>query len=643
MGGLDWISDRDGHVRLAVSSRLRFNSFQFITDPIVGTELTVSFDILEHNLSALQSRQPEAAAMVRACELPGGLLPTVGRDGTPTLMIPGKQGLKWLGGSSMPRASAEEMFGQVDPRGGSVTLPAMLTGMEAMVLAERLAPRFAVFVIDEAQTFKVVLSLRDYQSHFRAGRIVLLMSDDIPSRASEFFARNPGFALPAHMFKVPQMAAGPLANLARTLEDAGAQAMRVQSEFIATQVNRLRAIDRTVVSLSPRIALLAADDSPATIELARRIECASRTLAATCEACLPVNPDQCHVAARVAAVERSRADLVFYMNGITPDERSLFPLQLPFVDWLSHGAALRNRTPGGSVDLVVTESRSDAERVHSAGWPHEQVVLMEPAADIAQNEISEEPGSVDERSAVVVMMDLPDDRPEAAGVTLPSHIALWKALQQEVLHRCDRFAAGDIGDVLRAAQQSSGTMLTDPSLTASFEGWLRLRIVPATMARSLGLALVKNGLQPDVWGQHWPLVGRGRDLRHGPIPSGESLHSHLNRPSWVVIPWFSHAGVQLAVEAMARGSVVVMRGTRDSLIAEYPALVDLADSICWFSTAGELVSTLRGLIVRHERVAETSRIVARRIRAEHTVIARLRGLIGIVRASQQRLISKGAT
>jgi hypothetical protein len=265
---------------------------------------------------------------------------------------------------------------------------------------------------------------------------------------------------------------------------------------------------------------------------------------------------------------------------------------------------------------------------------------MEPAAEIVQNEAAQQPPSVDGQSAVVVMIDLPDDRPEAAGVTLPSHLSLWQSLQQEVLRRCDRYEAGDTDEVLRAAQQSSGTVLTDASLSASFEGWLRSHIAPATVARSLGLALVKNGFQPAIWGRHWPLLGRGQDLRQGAVPSGMGLHRFLERPAWVVIPWFSHAGVQLAVDAMARGSVAIIRGTRDVFVAEYPGLVDLADSIHWFCAAGELVATLRGLISRHERAAENSRVVARRIRAEHTVASRLRGLIEKVRASQRRVASK---
>lgn len=594
--------------------------------------MTFSFDILERNLAALRLRQPEVAALIESSDLPDGLTPALGRDGTPTFLLPGEDGPMWLGGSSMPRASAEEMFGQVDPRGGSVTLPAMLTGMEAIVLAERLAPPFAVFVVDHPPSFRAALCLRQYGAYFDAGRIVLLISDDLPLRAREFFSRNPGFAMPGHMFKVPQLTAGQLANRARSLEDAGAQAMAAQNEVLTAVVRRLQSTKPSASSAATRIAILASDSGDSTIDLAQRLE---RALNPACEMCLPITPAQCHVAARVAAVERMQADLIVYINGIGSEERSLLPSQLPVVNWFSPGTVPRQCSSVGPFDLAVTESQSDQGRIASTGWPCERVLVLEPAADVMETDTADPARSVDGESKIVVMMDLPDDRPESVGVNLPSHLALWKALQLEVIRCCDRVdALRDIGSVLAAAQKSSGTMLTDATLAASFEGWLRFLIIPATVARSVGLGLVKSGYQPEIRGRNWPEIGRGKDLRKGVIPSSFHGQPFLESPAWIVIPWFSHEGVRIALNAMARGSIALMRGPRKLFAREYPGLAELADFIFWFGSPAQLVATLRGLISHHDSAGEKARLVARRIRADHTVAIRLQKLIRQMRASR---------
>jgi hypothetical protein len=162
------------------------------------------------------------------------------------------------------------------------------------------------------------------------------------------------------------------------------------------------------------------------------------------------------------------------------------------------------------------------------------------------------------------------------------------------------------------------------------------------VGRSLALALVKNGFQPEIWGRNWPAIGRGQDLRKGAIRSGTEAQFMFDRPAWVVIPWFSHEGIRLALDAMARGRVVIMRGPRQSLIDQYPRLAELSDSIQWFQTATGLVDTLHRLISRHEAATEKARILARRIYAEHAVTNRLQTLIRHVRALQQKSKPKGS-
>jgi len=194
--------------------------------------------------------------------------------------------------------------------------------------------------------------------------------------------------------------------------------------------------------------------------------------------------------------------------------------------------------------------------------------------------------------------------------------------------------------VLEAAQRSCGTVLADSQLLGSFEALLISHIAPATVARSLALVLVKNSFAPEIWGDHWPAMGRGADLRRGSIPDDVSCHELFSRPGVVVIPWFSHAGVQLAVDFLARESAVLMRGSQEEFTAEYPHLATGVNAIHWFQSSSTMISTLRDLIAHPDRTTKRSRAAAQHIREQHTLVHRLQALFQQVRNAQSKHRSK---
>jgi hypothetical protein len=140
--------------------------------------------------------------------------------------------------------------------------------------------------------------------------------------------------------------------------------------------------------------------------------------------------------------------------------------------------------------------------------------------------------------------------------------------------------------------------------------------------------LVRNGYDPQLFGMNWPKLGKKTDLRCGPIPP---ITNPTWAPAWLVIPWLSHAGIKLAVNALARQSVVVMRGRADDFAREYPRLADLANAIHWFQTEAQLVAAMRSLHDRAESVAEAARINARKVLTEHTMASRITALLQHVR------------
>ena len=102
------------------------------------------------NLAALASFQPRVAEIVDAARIPPGVTPARGRDGSSTLLVPAEEGGSiWFGGSSMPSVSAVEMFAGFVSDGRNVSLPGVLTGVEPLVVINKLPLHTALFVVEE--------------------------------------------------------------------------------------------------------------------------------------------------------------------------------------------------------------------------------------------------------------------------------------------------------------------------------------------------------------------------------------------------------------------------------------------------------------------------------------------------------------
>ncbi|MFQ5414956.1 MAG: hypothetical protein ACE5E6_10910 [Phycisphaerae bacterium] len=314
----------------------------------------------EHNVDALAERQPDVADAVRSVPVPAGVSPATGRDGAPTLRVPGPDGdLIWFGGSSMPTVSADAIVGRVPDDGGNVTLPGVLTGLEPLLLTRRLPPHVATFVVEsDLASLRLALHVYDYAPPIRAGRLVFITGADIVAHLRAFFDAHPGYAFPARLISVPHRAPSALAELTARLEHAADEVTRVQTRLIEHACKRLQARAPRAHTFAgapanaaardtahaprapehrPRVAVVSVDVSPATCAQTARIARALARLEWPHEICIPDAPDRCHVLARLAAVDRAAADFVLIVNGTTGLPRALLPDTLPVVSWCLPG------------------------------------------------------------------------------------------------------------------------------------------------------------------------------------------------------------------------------------------------------------------------------------------------------------------
>jgi hypothetical protein len=599
------------------------------------------------NVAALRAFQPDVANRLERTRIPPGIQAAEGRDGTATFLIPGEAGSReWLGGSSMPGVSAEALFAEFQSDGQSVALPGILTGVEPVVILARLPHHAALFVVEsDPVRLKLVFHVRDYAELLVAGRLVFIVGnpDETLAQLCSFFEEHPGYELPAHLLSAPVLSAPRRGEVQRTLEQAGASVTAARSRLLKRASRALGTRLRQPLSGGcPRVAVLGYDPSAASLEQARRIERALTALNWPHRLCIPDRPGRAHHTARIHAIQEVDADLVLFVNSLPGSMRAFMPESLPVASWLLPGTALSEVAVGSPqcqstpAETVFASARCVRDKLIEAGLPPETILPLAAGADDALVHPSTRPEDsccVD----VAILADVPDHRPEACGITLSSHRALWKALTRRVERDPGRGRGPSADAVLDLAQRDCGTHLQDPTVRGQFLELLATRLAPAAMARTSADLLVGEGYRVALWGLNWVLSGSARARWRGPIPTGRGFRDVLEGSRIVLFPIPSAGAVQAALDSLAGGACVICHQHDELLAAEYPGLGALAQHIPVYRTAGELLDAVRSLLPPHGPGAEpgvdpcaAAREVVRR---DHTLTARLIALVDAVRRS----------
>ena len=616
------------------------------------------------NMAALTARQPTVAVTVAATATPDFVVAATGRDGTPSFRMEDARGQsqsasRWLGGSSMPGISAREIFAGFVSDGRNVILPGVLTGVEPLVLAEKLPPHAAVFVVEEDPVqLKLVLCAHDYAELIAAGRIVFVLGGAETGRAPgapgldctgglrdpaswfcQFFEAHPGYELPIHLLPVPQRTSAQIAGL----------------------VGRLGRRSRGVLPGVPSVAVLGVDPTPGSLAQARRIERALTLLKWPHSTCVPDAPERCHLAARLAAVEQVNADMILLTNtagGLKIQNSHLvarqagFPSDLPVASWLLPGS--RHQAPStlsaDSSQVYFASGLSVYDALIGAGCRSDMIEQCGVAADtIAFRPLGRQAGfgsrqaglpgppggkSRAHNADVVVIADLPDARAEGCNITLDSHVALWRALTEVVRRHVDEGLSGMSEALLSEAEQMSHTTVREPEVRDQFVRLLQDRLVPAGRAGAVVEALRGAGHRVGVWGLNWPRLGGDVDVRCGPIPGVETLNQIFNTVGVVVIadplPW----GVQSALDAIASGAAVVCSGGAEPFKKEHPCLTAIQECLHLFETMGDLIRHVDSLVNVSRKRGENALAATELIRGEHSVCRRLEQIADTIRRRQ---------
>lgn len=605
-------------------------------------------EFYNQNLSALKAFQPDFGALVEAADIPDAIVPSKGRDGSDTFRLPGADGRgEWFGRSSMPTISTVEIFAGLRRDGGNVWLPGILTGMEPLEVARRIPNHCAVFVLETSPLpIKLALHIHDYSALLSGGRLVFILTERLRDDLRQFFQTYPGYEQPTHMLTVPQVSASQLGDLQRRVEQAVPEALQVQSQILETSVQAIHAQARQTAAGAPRVAVLSVDPTPAVVEHARRVARTLTTLRWPHEVCVPDAPGKCHIAARIRAVERLRADWILFLGNGAGRIRPLLPQDLPVASWYIPGcaAAEDSTVELGPWDLIFAPSPGSRKAMVTSGTPADRIELCEAAADdtvfhtIHHRTDEPEPQAsacaTPPGSDVAVLMDLPDDRAESCGITLVSHMALWRALQDAASHKTDVYEASRASEWLDEAQTRSGVALQDENLRQHFLTLIRTYIAPVAIGKAAVQSVRRSGCRVAVWGMNWPACADERITVCGRIPADAQLNDLFNATRIVVLPEASDPSIQTALNALAAGTRVIHRARHQAFATDHPGLASLQPFLHPYRTGSELTAKVQSLLSESQMHSNETEEARRIIHASHTIAHRLRAICERIHATQ---------
>ncbi len=554
-------------------------------------EATISeTPVYERNLDAFSVRQPELVERLHTASIPQGVREATGRDGSKTFRIQTINGSEvWLGGSSMPTISAPAIIRDSALLGGNVILPSMLTGDEPLQLLETAPTHVAVFVVERCLlNLKLALHRRDFASHIRNGRLVLFTSDDLIPETVNFFERFPGYEFPRHMVSIPHLLPAKLADFQREVQAAGSMVSERQSQNVQQLAKYLKS---TPISKggSPSLAILSICSTPFFIDQARRIEQSAQSLGWRVTSCLPTDPTNCHTIARLRILKNAQPRAVLLIGYEPQRMRQFLQDELPCITWYLPGMSLKGLSATGldPQDYALVCAASPLFDCHTTS---PRILQAGPA--VLASSIRDEAHASEHsfKRDITLVADLPPEDPSAAGITLPTQLALWRTIVSLIPSEPDQQQPLLPDRLLAEAETRSGIVLREETIRAEFLDLIATAILPRRWALAVSNTLMGMGYSLASLGLHWPNAKTGSLSMLGDIPVGETICETLLGSRIVLFPVFSEVYLQQALDTLASGVAVVVRAPQHAFVDLYPDLADIAPHLNLFEGVSELLA-----------------------------------------------------
>lgn len=582
---------------------------------------------LQANLCALRTRQPAVARRLEAAQVPAGVTSAGARDGSDTFRIAQDDGpWHWLGRTSMPRVRAAALVDTLAPDGSNVLVSPIAGGAEVWELLRR-SPRHAtVFVYDsDPVAIRLALSLTDFATCIRSGRLVILYGDDPCDTVAAFFAEQGGYEFPRRMLVPPYVDAPATESLRAAMERAHLRVERSRAQCLAG-LSRSLATHRSDGPDVRRLVVLSIDPRPATIDAARALRSAAQACGVDSVDSVPDRPQRCHSMARIQSLAEHRADAAIIVNGGWGPLLDHVPPSLPSATWFLPGAAVVEGLTGGFHRRHVVFAATDelARAAVNAGVASDRVHRLEIGCD----DRSFHPFPVSDRDVfdVACVGDAADLEPDACGIELTTQKDLWNEIRRHAVACPDDAPVA----ILEVAERGSGVTLDDDTTRDQFLTLIRARLLPTLIRRAAVETLLDADIDVRVFGDGWQHTDLSAD-RVRPTPDTPAHRNAVyNAAHVVVIPHWDSATACVILEVVLAGGCVVCRRPSWDITDRHPQLHDALHAIPMFDSPRALRKLVRTYL-RDDDACANACARARNIIAEdhltrHRVATILRAL-----------------
>ncbi len=505
---------------------------------------------------------PATAARIAAASLPPGFERVVGSDGSPTyqriVQTPEGRRVEWLGGTSMPAASAGALTDSLEVASVNGIGLSLGSGHEWATFARQLPSARGLYVYEPDEGFaRMALEVCDLSAWLRTGKIIVctgplaVASEEL----SAFLASRLGFEPPTVLHPLPTISA----ERRNGLLSAGEALVRrvVVERQSQVQAMAVRVEQSITVPTEAEIALVATARYPQERPLADAAKNAVQVLAVDSHA-------SAGIGLWLAAMAEHRPRRI--VSDFFRAQLGCVPAQVAVETWIPPlvGAGFWDRVPAAETfaanDRIVIHGAWHLERLADRGIPQDRVDLkplqrQSPRLEAADSEV---------RTRVALIGDFPSIEPEALGIELPTHVAVYAAAWEMVKDDYLTVQVSNAGDLLRRALRRVGVTCEngeapDPALREPMLRLIRDVLIPTLPLILLAEHFIAQGVPLRLIGE-WPgvVLPAGDRVVQTPFSEiniiGEGVWAdvavlvHLS-PSGMVSP--------LLMEAIAEGVVIV--------------------------------------------------------------------------------------
>ncbi len=518
-------------------------------------------DAWQRNLSALRHMDPDLANCLAALPLPPMAVPAVGRDGSSTFKLRTPHGEHWLGFTSMPTISGPALLANFDPGGGNVALPGIGQGTEARLLTERLGRNRAVFVLEsDLGLLRLALHVHDLAAAIEQGRLVFIVGPNLEESLVGFFERHDGYLVPERMLSWPWMEPPALNEMTLVLQRAVTRINRRRSSMLGEISLQLEGLYATppVLAEKPRTLVVCPHPHGDAHRLAGELQSGLNDADWPCEVWLGDSPGMVHPLSLAGRIVRFHPELAILVDSIRGAFGPVIPAALPIATWMTRGARFtRKAVEGiGPKDRVFCMSSGTIRDLEEAGAASAQLSRLPPAV-LAVGPASEQDSHVREYG-VIAVANAPSLDPEANGLSLESHRAVWRLVEQRIREGAEHYTDGDVERILHQVENDTGARFGDPIVRRELCDQINTVLAQTIVRTAVFESLLRAGIDLTVWGWGWKAHPRIGTACRGPAPNSDFAGLCARARMVLYVDVTGNVATDLLVAA-ASGAVVLAR------------------------------------------------------------------------------------